>query len=268
MVTILAVMKRETNVSKITALQASLDCIHFLLCSYEIFANYGMINLSRDIWRTSDPREAMVFEWMHHNKATSEETTTLSIFDVKEKIEKTFGVQDRQARSIFGSLVERGLVGRKQDGRDSSKTWLDFTPELEGGVELSNPDPINLNTFISNKLEEISRLSTSKGGSGGNDLNDTLERTHGAKTSKNSSSYDNNNLKDMQQTSILATLEPKFIKSLKKAKVTTRSALATQLHAAQQDINMLITKYEAAGRLDTGTDNQTITWIEGDNFEG
>jgi hypothetical protein len=94
----------------------------------------------------------MLFEWMHFNKATSEATTKLSIAQVQTKIGEIFGLQDRQAAGIFGKLVESGHIGRWK-GAHETKSWLEFTPELEGGVALGNYEPVDLKAFINKKIE-------------------------------------------------------------------------------------------------------------------
>ena len=143
---ILAISRHETNVSIDTVRTACFDCVHFLLHTYKIYANEGMVNLSRDVWRTTDQREAMVFEWLWYNHATSEDASKLSIEQVQTMIGETFGLMDRQARGVFGRLVEQGLIAKKK-GAHVSKVWLAFTPNIEGGVELPEGS-INFMEFL------------------------------------------------------------------------------------------------------------------------
>ena len=152
---ILSIKRNEEKVTKETAALAAFDTVQFLICTYEVYANNGQVNLSQDIWKTTNPLEAMLFEWLNYNKATSETSSILSIEQVQEKIGEIFGVLDRQARGIFSRLVENGKLGRKQIGKDTSSAWLDFTPELEGGVKLDSFETIDLETYLSKKVLEF-----------------------------------------------------------------------------------------------------------------
>lgn len=152
---ILSIKRNEEKVTKETAALAAFDTVQFLICTYEVYANNGQVNLSQDIWKTTNPLEAMLFEWLNYNKATSETSSILSIEQVQEKIGEIFGVLDRQARGIFSRLVENGKLGRKQIGKDTSRAWLDFTPELEGGVKLDSFETIDLETYLSKKVLEF-----------------------------------------------------------------------------------------------------------------
>ena len=151
---ILSMQKQEFVVSKKTVAQASLDTIHFLLCTYEVYANQSTLNLSRDVWRTTDQQEAMVFEWMNWNGALSRESSKLSIEQVETHIGEVFGVQDRQAKGIFSRLVEQGLLARKQ-GQHDSKAWLGFYPALEGGIDFDVTGVKELSIFLDEKIVQF-----------------------------------------------------------------------------------------------------------------
>ena len=159
---ILAIKDGEAEVTRRTVVLAGLDTIQFLLCTYEVYANESTINLSRDTWKTANPMEAALFEWLHFNNAVSEAATTLSISEVQIKIGEIFGVFDRQARSIFNRLQQEGLINSKKGSHDS-KAWLAFTP-IEDGVALEKPDPVDLAAFIIEKQQYLKE--TGKSGSG------------------------------------------------------------------------------------------------------
>ncbi|MDE1768017.1 MAG: hypothetical protein KGH62_01485 [Candidatus Micrarchaeota archaeon] len=172
---ILSMIKDEISVKPKTVAQGCLDAIHFLLCTYEIYANESTINLSRDVWKTTDMQTAMVFEWMHYNGATSEETTKLTIDQVQNQIGDIFGVQDRQARGIFSKLVEQGLIGKKK-AQHTSKSWLSFTPELEGGVELDVKEVPNITKFLEDKIAKYQLYSIQSGNTGNGNTSPLMTR--------------------------------------------------------------------------------------------
>ena len=165
LISILAISKGEEEVSISSVITGGLDAIQFLLCTYEIYANNSQVNLSRDVWHTTSLEEAMLFEWMHHNRALSMEETTLSIAQVQNQIGDIFGVNDRQARGIFGKLVDSGMIGRKQ-GKNDSKCWLGFTPQIEGSVARTNTQILDLKSFIVMEQQEGEAFEGGKGGNG------------------------------------------------------------------------------------------------------
>lgn len=168
---ILSVSRNEKTVSKDTTTRACADAVQFLLCTYQLYANRGRINLSRDMWQTGVEEEAMVFEWLHYNRATSQEASRLTIANAQTHIGEVFGVQDRQARGILNKLVERGLLGKKQVGKTGSVVWLAFTPQTEGGVEMSVFEQVDLKSFITNKMEILRGISLKPINEGGKDGN-------------------------------------------------------------------------------------------------
>jgi hypothetical protein len=192
-ISILSLSKREETVSIESIIQGGLDTIEFLLSTFEIFANRGSVNLSRDIWQSTDIKEAMLFEWMFYNRALSESSSNISIFDVQQQIGYIWGLMDRQARGIFSRLVESGLIGRKQIGNDASKAWLGFEPKIEGGVKLIDETgkslvKIDLKEFISNKLLELENIINMENGGS------RVARVADTDTINNINKNNNNNL--------------------------------------------------------------------------
>lgn len=152
-VAILSMLRKEFSVRPETVALACRDTVQFLLSTYELFANESSLNLSRDVWKTADPLAAMVFEWMHYNKALSEAETPLSIAEVERKIAEVYGVQDRQAEGRFAAFVEAGLIGRKK-GPHVSKAWLAFVPQIDSGVEFDVSNIPELTEFLKSKGEQ------------------------------------------------------------------------------------------------------------------
>jgi hypothetical protein len=158
---ILAITRGEKTVSADTVSRACMDGVQFLLSTYQLYANESTINLSRDVWKSDDPKVASVFEWMWFNNALSEENTLLGISDVQEFIGDTFGLLEKQSRRVFRELVEAGLIGRSK-GQHSSKAWLTFRPQLDE-VELKlDKDCEGLEPFLKRK-SCYGSLSTSGG---------------------------------------------------------------------------------------------------------
>ena len=203
-ISILAISRGEAEVSIQSVIEGGLDVIHFLLCTYEIYANNSQVNLSRDVWHTTSMEEAMLFEWMHHNGAFSRDETPLTIAQVVNQIGDIFGVQDRQARGIFGRLVESGMIGRKK-GQNDSKCWLGFMPQVEGSVARNNTRILDLKSFIIMEQEEaqVFKDNTQSGKSG----NVHPPPFNNTSIQKDFSFSDINNRKGGLPTATLATLE-------------------------------------------------------------
>lgn len=151
---ILGLSKNEVSITRETARQASLDAIHFLLNTIQVYGNKSNPTLSRDSWKTDSFEEAMLFEWIHYNKALSEVTTCLSIHDVQEKIGEYFGVMDRQAIKVYSAMKKKGLV-LDYKGQHDSKCWLGFNPKLDDFVDFSGSECscINFLEWLRKKLE-------------------------------------------------------------------------------------------------------------------
>lgn len=140
-VSILALAKNEVSVTPTTAKQGCFDTIQFLLSTIQLYGNKSNPTLSRDIWKTDSFEEAMLFEWLHFNKAMSKETSTLSIKDVQTKIGEYFGLQDRQAMRVYSNMKKRGLI-TDYKGQHETKCWLGFEPSVEGLIEFEdNTEP-------------------------------------------------------------------------------------------------------------------------------
>jgi hypothetical protein len=148
---ILGLTKNEVSISGDTAKQASLDAIHFLLNTIQVYGNKSNPTLSRDSWKTDSFEEAMLFEWMHYNRATSREVTPLSIGEVQQKIGDYFGVMDRQATKVYSAMKKKGLV-LDYKGQHESKCWLGFNPQLDGFVDFEGEQQVDFMGWLKVKL--------------------------------------------------------------------------------------------------------------------
>lgn len=136
---ILGLSKNEVSITELTARQASLDAIHFLLNTIQVYGNKSNPTLSRDSWKTDSFEEAMLFEWLHYNNAVSKDLSVLSISDVQGKIGEYFGVMDRQAIKIYSGLKKKGLL-LDCKGQHDSVCWLGFIPQLDGFIDFSGSE--------------------------------------------------------------------------------------------------------------------------------
>jgi hypothetical protein len=201
---ILSIQKAEKIVSETTAELACFDCIQFLLKTFEVYANKSRIVLSRDVWKTSDQKEAMLFEWLHYNNALSMEKSNLSISEVQDKIGDFFGVNERQARSIFQKLRKDGYIDAKK-GKHESKAWLGFEPSLDGFVEFNEDKVPTLKEY----LEEIRAKYYEKPQSGERGLGNPIYiHAESLKSLSLSSSLALENRDTPPNPATLATLKP------------------------------------------------------------
>jgi len=153
---ILTLIKGEPTVSVETARQGCFDAMHFLLKTFELYANKGTVSLSRDVWKTDDFKEAMFLEWLHYNNATSFESSTISIARAQYEIGCIMGLTDRQSRSVFQKLKKNGFILAKK-GRHESRVWLAFKPEVEGYVVFEDTTCPDLEAFLKKKKELIEK---------------------------------------------------------------------------------------------------------------
>jgi len=140
---ILGIMLNEQEVSARTVKQACFDCIHFLLSTIQVYSNKSVLTLSRDIWKTSDQKEAMFLEWLNYQGALSKETSEVSIADCQEMIGDIFGINTRQAISVYSRLRKLGYV-IDYKGQHNSLAWLGFDPNLEEFVDFGDRVDVNL----------------------------------------------------------------------------------------------------------------------------
>jgi len=153
------IQKNEQKIPIETAKQACFDCVQFLLETAEFYCNNSRITLSRDVWHTEDGKAALLLEWMWMRGAKDEESTPLKIWDVQEQTGDIFGMNERQARSVFNQLKKDGLICAKQTGAHGSKAWLGFTPDMRK-IATTSQEPFK--DFLARKRQEI------EGGKGGN----------------------------------------------------------------------------------------------------
>jgi hypothetical protein len=157
--TILSLMRNEPQVTDVTVKQACFDCFQFLLKTIEIYGNKSILTLSRDIWKTSDMNEAMLFEWMHYKGALNKEESKVMISEVQNQIQDIFGVtSERQAKSIYKRLKKNGLI-HDYKGQHTSCAWLGFTPHIEEFVKFKDSTPINLRDFLENEKHKLSEVT-------------------------------------------------------------------------------------------------------------
>lgn len=141
--TILGIVRNESLITRQTVKQACFDCVQFLLSTLQVYGNKSVLTLSRDIWKTSDQKEAMFLEWLHYQGALSEETSQTTISECQDKIGDIFGINERQSRSVYARLKKAGYV-QDSKSRHDSRAWLGFNP--------------NLNEFVSFKDQELPNL--------------------------------------------------------------------------------------------------------------
>ena len=157
--TILSIMRNEPMVTNVTVKQACFDCFQFLLKTIEIYGNKSVLTLSRDIWKTSDMNEAMLFEWLHYKGALSKEDSNVMISEVQNQIQDIFGVtSERQAKSIYKRLKKNGFI-HDYKGQHTSCTWLGFIPHIEEFVNFKDKTPLDLREFLENEKKELSEMT-------------------------------------------------------------------------------------------------------------
>lgn len=144
---ILGIVRNEQEISAATVKQACFDCIHFLLNTIQVYSNKSVLTLSRDIWKTSDQKEAMFLEWLNYQGALSRETSGVSIADCQDMIGDIFGVNNRQAISVYSRLRKAGYV-IDYKGQHDSKAWLGFNPNLEEFVDFGDRVDVNLKDVL------------------------------------------------------------------------------------------------------------------------
>jgi len=157
--TILSLMRNEPEVSGVTVEQACFDCFQFLLKTIEIYGNKSVLTLSRDIWKTSDMNEAMLFEWLHYKGALTKEDSKIMISEVQNQIQDIFGVtSERQAKSIYKRLKKNGFI-HDYKGQHTSCAWLGFSPHIEEFVTFKDNTPLNLREFLENEKKKLSEVT-------------------------------------------------------------------------------------------------------------
>jgi len=157
--TILSLMRNEPEVTNVTVKQACFDCFQFLLSTVQIYGNKSIMTLSRDIWKTSDLNEAMLFEWMHYKGALTKDGSKVMIAEVQNQIQDIFGVtSERQAKSIYKRMKKNGFI-HDYKGQHTSVAWLGFAPHLEEFVVFKDNTPINLGDFLRKEKKKISEVT-------------------------------------------------------------------------------------------------------------
>jgi len=157
--TILSIVRNEPVVSDVTVKQACFDCFQFLLKTVEIYGNKSVLTLSRDIWKTSDMNEAMLFEWLHYKGALSKSESKIMIAEVQNQIQDIFGVtSERQAKSIYKRLKKNGFI-HDYKGQHDSCAWLGFVPNVEDFVVFKDKTPLDLKKFLLDAKKELSEVS-------------------------------------------------------------------------------------------------------------
>ena len=148
--TIIAILhiskSRGLTDEKLTRL-ACFDTVHFLLNTFQLYANNSNITLSRDIWQTTNLKEAMFFEWLYQNKATNREESKITIADAQDTIGDIFGLQTKQSRSVFAKMKKDGFIDSIQSFQDS-RTWLAFNPNFDGNVVFEDEEGDDLFSFL------------------------------------------------------------------------------------------------------------------------
>lgn len=144
---VLGLMRNETEIQPETIKQACFDCIHFLLSTIQVYTNKSVLTLSRDIWKTSDQKEAMFLEWLNYQGAVSKEVSVVSIAECQEMIQDIFGINNRQAISIYSRLRKLGYI-MDYKGQHSSLVWLGFNPNLEEFVDFGDKVDVNLSDVL------------------------------------------------------------------------------------------------------------------------
>jgi len=157
--TILSLARNEPAVTDVTVKQACFDCFQFLLKTIEIYGNKSVLTLSRDIWKTSDVQEAMLFEWLHYKGAVSKSESVVMIKDVQEQIQDIFGVtSDRQAKCIYKRLKKNGFI-HDYKGQHDSVCWLGFHPNVDEFVVFKDKTPLDLKVFLENEKKKLSEVT-------------------------------------------------------------------------------------------------------------
>ncbi len=183
---ILGIMRNETEIQVDTVKQACFDCIHFLLSTIQVYANKSVLTLSRDIWKTSDQKEAMFLEWLNYHGATSRDSSSVSIAQAQDMIGDIFGVNNRQSISIYSKLRKLGYI-MDYKGQHSSLVWLGFNPNLCEFVDFGDRVDVNLRDVLLRCKWELEQSEV-------REVQSVLENSIRADTTHTTTIYNNINI--------------------------------------------------------------------------
>ncbi len=88
-----------------------------------------------ELWRGAKGRDRRILEWLYLSGATSKESTSLSIADLKYKITEEFGISERQAERYIKNYKDRGWIKVERGFQSATKVWLAFIPEIKKDKE-------------------------------------------------------------------------------------------------------------------------------------
>lgn len=224
---VFSISKGNSTITKESAVKSSLDCVHMLLKTFELYCNNSTLSLSRDTWKTGDMKEAQLFEWMEYNKATSKETTPLSITDVQEQIGNIFGSNERPSRSIYAKLKKEGLIDDKQ-GYQESWCWLAFQPVHDKNIkfDFTKIKEVDFTAYLIDKIK-------SHGGYGGSSSTPPLLYENNTYTHESIRINNNNTINQGvgKNLSTMTTIEknPVSRQNIVRTEKSTKTTMDTQV---------------------------------------
>lgn len=81
-----------------------------------------------DGWHGARLKDQEALEWLYEIRATSEESSNISIKEYEDKLMEIFNVKSRQAQKYKNKHESKGWIKSKK-GPNVSKVWLNFDPE-------------------------------------------------------------------------------------------------------------------------------------------
>ena len=139
-VLILSKSRHEKIASVATTLQACADTILFILKTIETYNSLGNMGATADVWGGLGEQDAQALEYLYKKKATSKESSDISVKKFQTILANLYGCKISQSRSHHYRLKRDGFIDSAQSGKYDSRVWLKFIPkEIKLNSEGYNP---------------------------------------------------------------------------------------------------------------------------------
>lgn len=118
----------KTKITKDFVELAFMDLLEFfdLQLSYVKHKIMGKLDYG-DTWGGAQDKDSDCLEWLYNEKATSKESSNVSIQEFKEAIMKIRGIKEDMAKKVISKYKNNNWIKTKQEFQDS-KVWLAFKP--------------------------------------------------------------------------------------------------------------------------------------------
>jgi hypothetical protein len=138
---ILARSKKEATIGIQTALEACRDTMLFVFKSIEAVNELGNMGIASDVWGGLAEQDAMAIEWLWRKKATSLDSSRVTIKKFWTVLANLYGCRNTQSRAHYYRLKRDGFIDSKQSGTHVSTVWLKWVPK-ELDVVVDGWDPL------------------------------------------------------------------------------------------------------------------------------